>query len=358
MSLIQEALRKAQKEREKSRESMESTQDDQYEHRESTFFTGKRKIIYSLLFLGVVVIVVTVTLIFKPTNQSAMKSIRRSGQSESISIKPTENEKKTSGETQTQIPSQIVTTQPEINEQKKVVKPQKKSPIKRSPVKRVKETNREKSRIKAKELPKKKKKILGRKSDFEELIKSGDQLISQKDFILAVNRYKKALKIEKRVSLYLKLYSAFRNMKNSVLAQAYIEEGLNHFPESFALNKISAILHIRAKKFNKSLSNIEVALAQNRQDYALLTYKGLCYFHKKNYENALLNLKESLDLNSNAVENYYYIGLIYDNTKNYKKAIEFYKVFFRLNPEDKYFKHRNWVINRIKALKEYLNRNN
>ena len=80
MSLIQDALKKAQKEREKSRESIRTKSDDQYEQRETTIFTSKRKIIYSLLFLGVLVMVVMVKVIFKPSSQSTLKIIGKSGQ--------------------------------------------------------------------------------------------------------------------------------------------------------------------------------------------------------------------------------------------------------------------------------------
>jgi len=160
--------------------------------------------------------------------------------------------------------------------------------------------------------------------------------------------------MDKRVSLYLKLYSSFRAMKNNVLAGAYIDEGLKDFPESFALNKIAAIIHIRGREFDKALENIETALTQNKADYTIFTYRGLCYFHKKDYEKALLDFKASLDLDSNAVENYYYIALIYDNVKNYKKALEFYRVFFKLNPGTDHFKHRKWVVKRITELERYL----
>ena len=186
------------------------------------------------------------------------------------------------------------------------------------------------------------------------LIEEGDRWLAEGKPEYAVDEYKKALKIKKGPGIYLKLYSAFRVMKNSILARAYISDGLAHYPRDFFLNKISAILHIRGKSYRDALANIETAVKQNDEDYTLFTYKGLCHFHLKDYKQGLLNFQRSLQLNSDAVENYYYIGLIFDNQKQYAKALEYYNAFFKLNPENRNFKHRKWVTRRIRALSQYI----
>ncbi|MCP5108599.1 MAG: tetratricopeptide repeat protein [bacterium] len=356
MSLIRDALKKAQQERDRDQSpdvpgSGENHNPPEPGHaREAAFFTPKRLIVYSLIFLVVVIGLVMVTIVFKPATQSSMKVLRNTG------------------DTGREVPTQQAQTPPTVQEkhvtpapsqtppppQKQPVRRETRTPVtvKRTPVKKFKKTKPARPQIEAKERPAPGKKIPAKVSGCEALIADGDRLVSRRNFVLAVDRYKKALKLEKRVSLYLKLYSAFRALKNKVLAGAYVREGLTHFPDSFSLNKVSAILHIRARAFDKALVNIETALTRNKGDYALLTYKGLCYFHKRDYEQALLSFKESLDLDADAVENYYYIGLIYDNVKDYAKALEFYRVFFKLNPEDRNFKHRNWVISRIRKLEK------
>lgn len=349
MSLIQEALKKAQKERDKGQESHQPAADDRAyedeyqpgpEGRGTTIFTGKRLVVYSLLFLVVIISLVAVTFLFKPDSESRMKIPPRMAPEKPV----------TTQVNKTQPPRAPAAQPPQII---KKDEPLKTSPAqtRKPPVKKIKET---KPKIKARERPAPKRKKTEKESVLEELLTAGDQLMARGNVVLAVDRYRKALEIEKRVSLYLKLYSAFRAMKNNVLARAYIDEGLKQFPDSFALNKVSAILHIRAREFDKALQKIDTALTRNNGDYAVFTYKGLCHFHKKEYEKALLSFKQSLDINVDAVENYYYIALIYDNVKDYKKALEFYRVFFQLNPEGKHFKHRDWVIKRIKELERYI----
>lgn len=351
MSLIQDALKKAQEQREMGRETGYDAGEVPGRVNEP-FFSTKRKLFYGLLFLVVVIAVVVVTVVLKPPAVSSMKPLHGSSQAMPVKadVSPTPSEEpKESGETkETSKPESPVAstsvTLPAQEQKPEVVK---------------KEEPRIKARLRpgsgAPKKQKKEKETATRQTVLEKLIGEGDQLAGRGDFVLAVDRYKKALNAEKRVSVYLKLYSTFRAMKNDVLARAYVEDGLKYFPDSFALNKVAAIVYIRAGEFEKALERVETALAQKANDYMLLTYKGLCLFHKKEYEAALLSFKGSLDLNADAVENYYYIGLIYDNVKNYHKALEFYRVFLSLNPEDEHFKHRDWVINRIRTLEKHLN---
>lgn len=367
MSLIQDALKKAQEERERGRntagdDQYDGFQDYQDEDRDSQdrrgepFFSGKRMVIYSLLFLLIVVSVVFVTVIFKPPTESTMKVL--SGGRETPVTAGTVESKPETG-IQRALPPVQQPPAAAVTIEKQEPSP---SPVKNVQVKKSEPTEQAgtgKPKIEARKVPgtvkqAKPKPRVPVESECDRLIAEGDVLSGKREFVLAVDRYKKALEAEKRVSLYLKLYSSFKAMKNHVLARAYIDEGLRDFPDSFALNKVSAILYIRDRDFDRALKSIDTALGQNRGDYAVFTYKGLCHFHKKDYEKALLDFKASLDINSDAVENYYYIGLIYDNVKDYPKALEFYRVFFKLNPETENFKHREWVVKRINELERYL----
>jgi tetratricopeptide (TPR) repeat protein len=366
MSLIQDALKKAQEERDRGRsaasddqsDGFQDYQDDDRDARDrqgEPFFSGKRMVVYSLLFLLIVVSVVFVTVIFKPPTQSTMKVLHGGRETPAVDTVDPMHE------------SVAPTTVPVTHQPKTapvaIEKPeQSPAPIRSVSVKKSQKTEHAgtiKPKVEAREVPEKVKQAKPQprvpgKSECDRLAAEGDALMGKREFVLAVDRYKKALEVEKRVSLYLKLYSSFKAMKNNVLARAYIDEGLRDFPDSFSLNKVSAILYIRDRDFDHALKNIETALGQNRGDYAVFTYKGLCHFHKKEYEKALLDFKASLDINTDAVENYYYIGLIYDNVRDYPKALEFYRVFFKLNPETENFKHREWVIKRINELERYL----
>lgn len=187
------------------------------------------------------------------------------------------------------------------------------------------------------------------------LAEEGDRFYNRQEFMVAMDRYKRAIAAEKRVSLYLRAYNACRAMNNKILAKGYIDDGLKHFPASFGLNKVAAIIYLREKQYPKALDYLRTALEQNDGDYALWTYKGLCHYHQNQLKSAMDSFRRSLDLNDESVENYYYIALIYDREKNYVQALEFYTAFNKLNSADRNFRHGEWVARRIAELREYLN---
>jgi len=190
--------------------------------------------------------------------------------------------------------------------------------------------------------------------DASAFLQEGDGFMEERKFPQAVEAYKQSLELSTSPGVYLKLYGAFKAMRNPVLARAYVDDGLKVFPDDFLLNKISAIMHIRARDFKKALINADRAIEKNNADYALYTYQGLCHFHTGNFSEALRSFQRSLEINSDAVENYYYTGLIFDNRKEYKKALEYYTAFLKLSPKDQSFKHKNWALERIESLNKYL----
>ncbi|MCP5049485.1 MAG: hypothetical protein GY940_20105 [bacterium] len=390
MSLISDALKKAQQERD--------SQDIQDIHPDGEELPPepprnkpripKRLIIYSSLFLVILVSVLLVTVFYKPKATSQMKAMnirpnqtpatqpqtqprQQPQQQQQPQLQPqpqTKNEQKEPVTKAAKHPETDISKKTQPNEttpppETVIVK---KKPDPKPPVKKVK-----KAESTPPPVPKPRKKTVTRKpppkkvetqkespslSNVETLIREGDRLFSEKKPEPAIEEYKKALKIKKTVAVYLKLYASFKAIKNPVLARAYVSDGLAHFPEDFYLNKIFSILNIREKKYREALSSANTAVSQNDGDYTLFTYRGLCYFHLKDYGNALVNFQESLQLNSDAVENYYYIGLIFDNRRQYDKALHYYNAFFKLNPRSRNFKHHKWVTRRIKLLEQYISR--
>lgn len=188
----------------------------------------------------------------------------------------------------------------------------------------------------------------------DELIREGDRKTSNQDYIGAVESYRKALETTRTSELYWKIYAAYSGMNNRVLARAFIDEGLKYFPDDFNLNKSSTVLYIRTKDFPRALASAKKAAVANPRDAHTYTYIGLCYFHMKDYTSALAQFQQSLELDSDAVENYYYTGLIFDNKTDYKRALEYYNAFLKLGSEDRDYKHKTWTIQRIKYLRDKL----
>jgi hypothetical protein len=387
MSLISDALKKAQQERDKDQPFDEHhTEPLQADNP----FPKKRLIFYGGLIAVIIVAVLAVTVFYKPQSKPTMQALNvRSGSETPTKQPPTE-------QPQPQQPQQPQETPPPTGDQTenqsenvaepvskpvektnepvikkkdspvpspvkketvtpKVFKPKKSKPkaIDRKPIRET--TPKPKSQIKSKPVPKPESTTPPMETGLDEFIAKGDLFLTQNKPHLAAEEYKQALKMGKSIKVYLKLYYAFKAMKNTVLSRAYIDDGLKHFPKEFYLNKISAILYIRARQYRQALVNIDTAINTNDTDYAVYTYRGLCNFHLKNYTPALKDFQKSLSLNSDALENYYYTALIFDNLKQYEKALEYYTAFYKLNPQGKNFKHHNWVTRRIKLLQQNTN---
>jgi len=370
LSLILDALKKAQKQRENNTESMI---DNELELNKKKL-VSKRFVflLVSISILFVVVLIITFGVFSNKSNNIRRVSNKPLFTPESIKSenvkknslknnnlnKDFKNNKKLKGlenKSKKDIKGDISNKN---IENKKVIKEVSKK-------KRIKKKKKEKL-VKAKKVKKEDNKIIGKAqkfavkkvkdnnlnklNDFELLVSKGDELYNKKEFLLAVESYRKALKIEKRASLYIKIYQSLKSINNYVLAFSYLKEGVKYFPKSFAINKLLAINYIRNKEFDNAINSIEISLKKVKNDYLLYNYKGLCYFHKKNYEKAIENFKKSLELNPNSFENYYYIGLIHDNLKNYKKALISYKMFLRLNKKNLLKRHTEWVRKRIKLI--------
>jgi len=389
MSLISDGLKKAQQEREKFRDEQELPGPI----KGTRLYDNKRLIFYGTVVVVIIAAIIAVTVIFNPKEQGQMKALHLQQNSPEAAVErktpefPAKqdmsdarlearlNNEKSPGEMK---PSGIgnfsKAAEEEYREEKRPAKKRdvvkEKASMKEKVIDKGNSSKKEK-RIaatktkKPSEIPKiekieklpEKQETKGSAGDVsvDRLVEQGDGFAAEKEYFSAVEKYKAALKKEKTPALYLKLYGVYREMNNRVLARAYIEEGLKEFPEDFYLNKTGAVIYIRAKEFEKALNRVKKAIELNPEDYSIYTYQGLCYFHKGDYDEALVHLQQSLDLNSDAVENYYYIGLIFDNRKEYRKALEYYNVFYKLNPDNKNFKHREWIIRRMRTLEEYLN---
>lgn len=432
MSLISEALKSAQKQRDQFKENQDSQPDyepltspaaDEIDPalfpgapvKQDSFFTRKRLLIYSLLLLTIVIAVIIILHLASQQKETMMKAltstspapasqpqtnppsapvtqiqsqitplvstrekdektgvqstdvlpvtpsstISQPGTTPAPAVTPTASQTQPDtspviqhSQTVTQ-PSQPVESLQESKPQPRYVRKKKTPPEPPSTQTEVKETKKE-ANIKT----------ISESTDkdspdtfYQNQVREGDRQYNDKNFYLAIECYKKGLQIKKEAELYLKIYSAYLATQNTVLAYAHIDEGLKHFPDDFFLNKIAAIRSLRRGDYRKALVYAEKALAKDNLDYALYTYSGLCYLHRKNYTDAMVLFEKSLEINSDAVENYYYIGLIYDNQQKYDRALEYYRVFLKLNPGNKNFKHRAWIIQRIDALEQYLNRN-
>lgn len=184
-------------------------------------------------------------------------------------------------------------------------------------------------------------------NDDARLLDEGRELLGRGEAQLAFEKFRQALAARPSPAVYVAVYSALQALGNDVLSLTYMQQAVAAFPADRQLQQILVNLNIRARRFGEALARIEAIGADNA---ALLTYRGLCRFHLGDLDRAQADFQASLLADAAAVENHYYIGLIHDNRKEFPRALEQYRRFLDLNPPGRFFRHRQWILQRIELL--------
>ncbi len=188
----------------------------------------------------------------------------------------------------------------------------------------------------------------------EQLTAAGDTAFQQKDYLTAYDNYSKALNQRPADrELYKKVYRVLRAAENWPLARTYLQQALRLWPEDYEL-AIGYLITLLKSGDYQSVVDVSTRLIDVYPgDSALLTYRGLGYFHLKQYQQAEENFSRSLRLSATGFENYYYLGLIADNLKNYQQACSFYRQFLNLAQEDsKFSRHIKFARERVRLIEK------
>ncbi len=189
-----------------------------------------------------------------------------------------------------------------------------------------------------------------KKSKFEILKYKGQKAYSGKSYLNAAMYFRQALRIKKNKILYIYLYKCYKRSDNIILLKAYIIDALKYYKNDAFFNKILGILLFREKNYSEALSVFNSIPKSNNIDIDILSFKALCLFHLKEYKESIWVFKNILKLDRKKIASYYYIGLSYDNIRNYELALYYYNVFIKYGGNKKNFKHINWIRNRIVVL--------
>ncbi len=358
MSLIQDALKKVQDERNKLQNHVEHKDENTESVIESKTINSNKKryiIIGASLLLLIIISISATFLLKKPVKINRNNFIKIDKVVKNKQKQKPQNLIKKAKFVQ-ELKNKSIKNIPEQPEKKHIIKQDaetKKNPATSKALEQKAKTIfpvfKQKVQLVSKKVKKPKIKKI---SKFEELSIKGKKLYKQKQFNEAALFFIDALKIKKSKNLYLNIYKCYKRSNNIILLKAYAIEALSQYKNDIFFNKVMGILLFRERNYKDALKYFH--LIQNNSDTDVLTYKGLCHFHLKDFDKSLLIFKAILNLDKNKVESYYYIGLIYDNLKNYNDALYNYKIFEKLFDNQKTksnFRHHNWVRRRIDILK-------
>lgn len=148
---------------------------------------------------------------------------------------------------------------------------------------------------------------------------------------------------------YVHLYQMLKR-RSDPRAFDMVKRGLAVFPGHGILNQLALIGYVRNRDYQQALVHADLAIGLSPDDPALLTYRGLCFFHQKDYAGALADFNRSLALDPQATENIYYLALIYDSQRQYELAVRYYRMFLDRHPQERSFRHQDYILDRLSQL--------
>ncbi|WP_420574826.1 tetratricopeptide repeat protein [Kordia sp.] len=200
----------------------------------------------------------------------------------------------------------------------------------------------------------------------------GNIFLVLEQYDLAVQRFKRSMKIEESVGNKLGLAINYHNIGYAKEATGDLEGALLDYKESLRYNnEINSNLgrvicnntigriYIKQKKYDEAIEIISSTLesAKGLRDKfhlsGVYTTLGWAYLELKNYTKAKKYLNEGLDisqeynLKSAIAESYGRLAVVAEQEKKYKKALDFRKKSYELNEEitnEKNFKYVNDLI--------------
>ncbi len=190
--------------------------------------------------------------------------------------------------------------------------------------------------------------------DWRRRLEEADRLQKSGRSLEAIEQLRLALALQRQPEMYTRLAALLTAEANHSLALDYLEEALQTYPDNYDLRKAAVASAIRARSFDRGLLHLDRALQIEPQDPALHTYLGLCRFHNRDFTAARDSFQRSLNLQPTGHHNIYYLGLIEDNLRNHREALRLYRLFLERNDPAADFRHRDWLQQRIRTIEDFL----
>lgn len=190
--------------------------------------------------------------------------------------------------------------------------------------------------------------------DWRLRLEEADRLQKSGRNLEAIEQLRLALARQRQPEIYSRLAALLTAEANHSLALDYLEEALQTYPDNYDLRKAAVASAIRARAFDRGLLHLDRALQLEPRDPALHTYLGLCRFHNRDFHAARDSFQRSLSLQPTGHHNIYYLGLIEDNLRNHREALRLYRLFLERNDPAADFRHRDWLQQRIRTIEDFL----
>ncbi len=188
-------------------------------------------------------------------------------------------------------------------------------------------------------------------ADVKSLVKIGNELVKQRDYEKAMERFDEALD-------YLPSYSPALDGKANLLLLMNDQKGASKIIEK-AIEKNSDYapyyltrgkIYVLKEKYDEAIEDLNRAIDLGKGEYGdefnstVLVSKGAAYQRLEDYNNALNDYSKALILNPKNAEAYLYRGFLYYQQEDYQTAMGDFNQALEIDPENPFAYYNRGMI--------------
>ncbi|MEW6456907.1 MAG: tetratricopeptide repeat protein [Acidobacteriota bacterium] len=186
---------------------------------------------------------------------------------------------------------------------------------------------------------------------FSDLYAKAEEFQKNEEWAKAKELWEKILKKKEMKEVYLNIGISLRMLKNSEEAEYSFKKALQIDPSyREALNNLG-VLHLEKGEYEESAKILEKALSLSPNDYEILINLGINYFRLNELQKSYNCMKKVTEANPFLYQPYYYLGLIFFKLDNLKDAKLNFEKFLEFSPKN--LSQRNWVESKLLELRNY-----
>lgn len=193
--------------------------------------------------------------------------------------------------------------------------------------------------------------ITSKESQIEEELLEIEKAERDKDWEKACSMWGKIIEKNGKKEYFLNAGVAYKNAGSSRRAEELFLKALELDPQYLsALNNIG-VLYLEKNEHDKAIHYFGNAIKISPEDPEIYVNMGIAFFKKNEFNKARIYFEEALKLKNKLYQPYFYLGIIYLNQNDRERALLNFKKLLELAPDDFPPELKKWVKEKIEKLR-------
>lgn len=192
--------------------------------------------------------------------------------------------------------------------------------------------------------------IESKKSQIEEELLEIEKAERDKDWKKACSLWEKIIEKNGKKEYFLNAGVAHKNAGNGRRAEELFLKALELDSQYLpALNNLG-VLYLERNDYDRAIYYFGNALKISPEDHEIYVNMGIAFFKKNEFNKAREYFEEALKLNNRLYQPYFYLGIIYLNQNDREGALLNFTKLLELGPDDFPVELKKWVEEKIERL--------